>query len=129
MTEEDKNFKSLISALKTKYPLIPASVRVLQLDRFSILEKGDAFRINYCWEVESNVHLFSLINSYRLNIVDPATSWPRFNTFKYLYCYLALTIDLPDTIIRPNTVGEKLANLLTHVHTRFPDNPKFNNKY
>jgi hypothetical protein len=61
--------------------------------------------------------------------IDPAAQKPRYRSFKYLYCFLTLTTDLPDWIIRSNTLGEKIANLITHSHTRIPHNSKFNSKY
>jgi hypothetical protein len=129
MKDEEDIFKSLIAKIKADYPLIPAALDVLQLNGFSILEKGDGYKIGYCWELESNFYLFSLYNSYRLRSIDPTAKQPRYRSFKYLYCFLTLSTDLPDTIIRPNTLGEKLANLLTHSHTRIPHNSKFNNRY
>ena len=79
--------------------------------------------------MESSLYLFSLYNSYRLHIIGPAVRHPLYRSFKYLYCFLTLSTDLPDTIIRPNTLGEKLANLLTHSHTSIPHNSKFNSRY
>src|SRR5450631_489007 len=116
MKEEEDIFKSLIAKIKADYSLMPATLDVLQLNGFSILEKGDGYKISYCWELESSFYLFSLYNSYRLRSIDPAAKQPRYRSFKYLYCFLTLNMDFPDTIIRPNTLGEKLANLLTHSH-------------
>ena len=64
-----------------------------------------------------------------LHNIDPALQKPRFKSFKYLYCFLTLSTDLPDTIVRPNTLGEKIANLIIHSHTRIPHNSKFNSRY
>ena len=129
MKSDDEIFKSFVAKIKADYPLTPASLNLLQLNGFSILEKGDGYRISYCWELQSGLYLFSLYNSYRLHNIDPAAQKPRYKSFKYLYCFLTLTTDLPDTIIRPNTLGEKLANLVTHSHTRIPHNSKFNSRY
>jgi hypothetical protein len=129
MKGEEEIFKSLIAQIKADYPLTPAALGVLQLDEFSVLEKGDGFKISYCWELESGLNLFSLYNSYRLHSINPADQKPRFRSFKYLYCFLTLSTDLPDTIIRPNTLAEKLANLVTHSHTRIPHYSKFNSRY
>jgi hypothetical protein len=108
---------------------MPASRDILQLNGFSILEKGDGFKVSYCWELQPSFYLFSLYNSYRLHNIDPAAQKPRFRSFKYLYCFLTLSTDLPDTIIRPNTPGDKLVDLFTHSHTRIPHNSKFNSRY
>lgn len=129
MKGDDEIFKSLIAKIKVAYPLKPAALTLLQLNGFSILERGDGFRISYCWELQSGFYLFSLYNSYRLHNIDPAAQKPRFASFKYLYCFLTLTADWPDTIIRPNTLGEKLVNLVTHSHTSIPHNSKFNSRY
>jgi len=129
MKEEEEVFKSLITRIKADHPLTSAGIDVLPLDGFSILEKGDGFKISYCWELEPGFYLFSLYNSYRLRNIDPAVQKPRYRSFKYLYCFLTLSTDLPDTIIRPNTLGEKLANLITHSHMKIPHNSKFNNRY
>ena len=129
MEGDDEIFKSLIDKIKADYQLVPACRDVLQLNGFSILEKGDGFKVSYCWELQSGLYLFSLYNSYRLHNIDPAVQKPRFKSFKYLYCFLTLTTDLPDTIVRPNTLGEKIANLITHSHTRIPRNSKFNSRY
>jgi hypothetical protein len=120
MTEEEKLFKSLIDRIKADYSLTPVSRDVLELDKFSILERGDNYKISYCWEISPGLHLFSLNNSYRRTSVDPALGWPRTRWFKYLYCFLTLNTGLPDTMIRPNNVGEKIVNLFTHNHTRLP---------
>jgi hypothetical protein len=129
MKGEEEIFNSLIAKIKADYPLMPAARNVLQLNGFSILEKGDGYKISYCWELESSLYLVSLYNSYRLHNIDPSAQKPRYRSFKYLYCFLTPSTDLPDTIIRPNTLGEKLANLLTHSHTRISRNGKFNSRY
>jgi hypothetical protein len=129
MKGDEEIFKSLIDKIKGDYQLMPASRDVLQLNGFSVLEKGDGFKVSYCWELQSGLYLFSLYNSYRLHNIDPAAQKPRFKSFKYLYCFLTLSTDLPDTIVRPNTLGEKIANLIIHSHTRIPHNSKFNSRY
>ncbi len=129
MKGDDEIFKSLVDKIKTDYPLMPASRSVLQLNGFSILEKGDGFRISYCWELEPGFYLFSLYNSYRLLNTVPTEQKPRFRSFKYLYCFLTLSTDLPDSIIRPNSIDEKLVDLFMNRHTKIPNANHFNRRY
>lgn len=129
MKGDDDIFKSLIDRIKKDYPLTPANTDILQPDTFSLLEKGDGFRIGYCWEIQANCYLFSFYNSYRLHQIDPALQKPSYRSFKYLCCFLTLNSDLPDTLIRPNTMAEKLVNLFTHSQHKIAPNSKFDSKY
>ena len=130
MTEEEKDFDQLIDRMKTAYPtMTPGPRGAVDLNGFSIFEKGEGYKYSYCWELGPNFYLFSLYNSYRVYTVSIAIRQTYMRTFKYLYCYLDLGTDWPDTILRPNNTAERLANLITRNHTGIPHNKEFNKKY
>ncbi|MBU3927285.1 MAG: hypothetical protein KKB74_05725, partial [Bacteroidetes bacterium] len=87
----------------------------------------------YQWRIDINgksLYIITLDNSYRLNIVQPELDGRvHTNDFKYLYCYYEFKKDFPDTVIRPNSLADKLSNSFFHFSIKIKNRPKFNDKY
>jgi hypothetical protein len=126
-TEAD--FNALLSEIHKTYPLIPLGDRIISLDAFTMIEKGEEFEVAYCWEVQPYLFLLSVLNSFRHDIPRSSSNMSGTEAYNFFYCYSTLSKVIPHTIIRPNSLGEMFVNLFTHTHTKMPYHTSFNLKY
>jgi hypothetical protein len=125
--------ESVLKKLKTEYELIPDRNIGIDFSMFSLFEKGDNFKINYKWKVDTDkepIFIISYNNSYRLNIVKSGLE-PKIhsNDFRYFSFYCFLGINIPDLIIKPSTLADKVSNLFLNFDIKLNNRTKFNRKY
>jgi len=124
------SLKRAIAKLKENKNIILVHERP-NLKPFSIINKGDLFKTRSCWEIDnSSIYVVSFNNSYRINVVKAELEYrPHYVSFICLCCYCNLNRNIPDTIIRPNTLVDKFFNLFFHQNIKLKHHPEFNIKY
>ena len=109
------------------------SNEIPDLNIFTIISKGDAYKIRSCWKINNSsnsTYVIYYYNSYRLNVVSADLEYrPKLVTSEYLCCYVSLTVSIVDTIIHPLNFADKILNLIFHENIKINHNDKFNTKY
>lgn len=106
--------------------------RTFNFDYFTTINKGDFFTIRKCWQIDDSedAYLVSFDNSYRVGAVKADLDYrPESNSSTYLGSFVQFNINIPDTIIQPFTLAERLMNLLFHENIHIDTHPAFSKKY
>jgi hypothetical protein len=102
-------------------------------DNFSTFLKGDYFRFYRCWKlagIKDQGYIVSYLNSYRLRVIKGDLDYkPSTVESNYIAAYAVLSMDVPDVILQPLTLAERLMNLLFHENIQIEGHPVFNKKY
>jgi hypothetical protein len=132
MNEEDQHFKEVLSRLKDEFNLVSGSIADVSFNDFMLFNKGDNFKIIYAWKLEAfeSVYLIEYKNSYRVNSVEAQLEY-RINTStsRYLGCFIKSNFVIPNLVIRPNTLADRLVRLFLQNGIKIKANPAFNKKY
>ncbi|HVZ97077.1 MAG TPA: hypothetical protein VG847_09400, partial [Chitinophagaceae bacterium] len=69
-------------------------------------------------------------NSYAVDVMNNYTFFETNHiSGRYLVILIESKIELPDLIIRPSTMADKVSNLLLHFDIKLDNRPKFNAEY
>jgi hypothetical protein len=134
MTIDDTiNHKKLIREIKRNYSAVPDISKKIDLDSFQILTKGYRFRKNYIWQINADgfiQYLISLHNSYRGQFFNGGYMENTDVVLNYLlYCYCEFDCDIPDFVIRPNRLEDKIADRFSKAKDSFYRKELFDRKY
>jgi hypothetical protein len=127
---------SLTTAIKNvrqRYDLRHDYVR-LRFNDFTTIARGEAFKINNKWKISGlcmPTYLVSYTNSYQMGSGKSyALEYHRhYITSTYLSCCVFLEANVPDTIIQPHFLAERLVDLLLHHNIKLDGKSLFNAKY
>jgi len=109
---------------------ITLTKRTFNFDRFTTINKGGYFSLRRCWRIDNspNAYLVSFYNSYNNAAAKGSLDYhSRIST--YLGSFVQFDINVPDTIIQPFTLAERLMDLLFHENIHLNNHPVFNKKY
>ena len=104
------------------------------LSKYSIIPKGKFLKNIYTWkltEFDSDVYLLSIRNSYKTEIMGTGgESMIEIDTeSKHNGVILKTESNLPELIIRPAYLKEKIANLFLKFDKKLNNRKEFNKKY
>jgi hypothetical protein len=126
------SIKIAIAKLKEKRDLTIVSYKP-DFEVFTTIYKGDAFKIKTSWkvnELKKSTYILSYNNSYHLDTVTGNLEYrPHYVTSSYLCCYVDLNASIPDTIVHPLSLTDKIVNILFHQNIKLKNKPLFNKKY
>jgi len=128
--ESWKSFTEVFPRIKKLYKLKEVKVND-SIKSFKILASKHNPFIYYSWKVNKknlNFHLNIIdyqINEYSSN--DEIEEYPE--SHKYFYGFLKIKNDYGNTLIRPETLEDKLRELIDPVEIDFPNHKKFSNMY
>ncbi len=104
------------------------------LSKYSIIPKGKFLKNIYTWkltEFDFDIYLLSIRNSYKTEIMGTGgESMVEIDTeSKHNGLILKTESNLPELIIRPAYLKEKIANLILRFDKKLDDRKEFNKKY
>ncbi|WCO03560.1 hypothetical protein [Psychroserpens ponticola] len=135
MTSEiEKSNRKILYFLKKKFPMEVAKGIRFDLSKYSIIPKGKFLKNIYTWkltEFDFDAYLLSIRNSYKTEIMGTAgESMVEIDTeSKHNGLILKTESNLPELIIRPAYLNEKIANLFLKFDKKLNDRKEFNKKY
>jgi len=135
MTSEiEKNNRKILYLLKKKFPMEVAKGIRFDLSKYSIIPKGKFLKNIYTWkltEFDSDAYLLSIRNSYKTEIMGTGgESMIEIDTeSKHNGVILKTESNLPELIIRPAYLKEKIANIFLKFDKKLNDRKEFNKKY
>ncbi|WP_417857655.1 hypothetical protein [Xanthomarina gelatinilytica] len=135
MTSEiEKSNRKILNSLKKKFPMEVASGIRFDLSKYSIIPKGKFLKNIYTWELtefEFDAYLLSIRNSYKTEIMGTGgESMIEIDTeSKHNGLILKTESNLPELIIRPAYLKEKIANLFLKFDKKLNGRKEFNKKY
>ncbi|WP_452231343.1 hypothetical protein [Lacinutrix sp. MEBiC02595] len=135
MTSEiEKSNRKILYLLKKKFPMEVAKGIRFDLSKYSIIPKGKFLKNIYTWkltEFDFDIYLLSIRNSYKTEIMGTGgESMIEIDTeSKHNGLILKTESNLPELIIRPAYLKEKIANLILRFDKKLDDRKEFNKKY
>ncbi|WP_055446234.1 MULTISPECIES: hypothetical protein [Lacinutrix] len=135
MTSEiEKSNRKILYLLKKKFPMEVAKGIRFDLSKYSIIPKGKFLKNIYTWkltEFDFDIYLLSIRNSYKTEIMGTGgESMVEIDTeSKHNGLILKTESNLPELIIRPAYLKEKIANLILRFDKKLDDRKEFNKKY
>ncbi|MGC1633778.1 MAG: hypothetical protein WA749_16835 [Gelidibacter sp.] len=132
--EEVEKSKKIFRILKKENNLELNRSLSFDLSEFSILRKGKFFKNINTWkmlEFGNETYLLSLKNSYEIEIVGTAgeSAITTDVVNRHNAILMKMEFDLPDLIIRPAYVREKIANIFLNFDVKLTNRNSFNKKY
>ena len=133
-SESEKSNRKILYLLKKKFPMEVAKGIRFDLNQYSIIPKGEFLKNIYTWkltEFDFDAYLLSIRNSYKTEIMGTAgESMVEIDTeSKHNGVILKTESKLPEIIIRPAYLKEKIANLFLKFDKKLNDRKEFNKKY
>lgn len=135
MTErKDKTKKQIIYFLKKNFSMEATKSIRFDLKEYSIIKKGAFLKNIYTWRLTNfnfETYFLSIRNSYKVEV--SGTSLESLVTMDVESLQNAVIIktdfDIPDLMIRPADLKEKIANLFLKFDIKLENRNSFNNKY
>jgi hypothetical protein len=128
--DEWKEVNSLVNGLRSRYNLIHS--KMLDLSGFKLINSKEQVNVHQIWHVKSDSNRFDLIlveYAHSYQIASPGHGGIQYDSFKYMFGYLTTSVDLGHTIIRPETLSDKIVEILKPVEIDFPQFRKFSRMY
>uniref|UniRef100_UPI004048EE40 hypothetical protein n=2 Tax=Flavobacterium sp. TaxID=239 RepID=UPI004048EE40 len=133
-TDQGKTKKQIINYLKKKFPMEVSKGVRFDLQQYSIIEKGKFLENIYTWkltEFDFETYFLSIRNSYKIEICGTTSqSWITTDQESFHNALVIKTdFQIPELIIRPAYLREKIANLFLNFDIKLMNRKVFNEKY
>jgi hypothetical protein len=133
MDDENRNRASILSAVRKHYNILPINNLRFDLSEFIIIKKGKYFHYLYTWKFLDSfnkMYLCSFRNSYETEGMNAYYFFEIDHVSgRYLGLLLESKVELPDLIIRPSTISDRVSNLFLGFDIKLDNRRKFNTNY
>ncbi len=133
-SEKPKSNRQILNFLKKNFAMEVAKGIRFDLSLFSIIEKGEFLKNIYTWkltEFDIDSYLLSIRNSYKIEIMGTGGESMKTTDIENKHNAVIIVTDfsLPELIIRPAYLREKIANLFLNFDLKLSERNDFNKKY
>ncbi len=125
--EFDKYLTQILSSAATEYT-IQSETDVLTIQKFFLFRDQQNSVVNNCWRVEKNDHTF-YIYAVHIDSTLAVYKTKETQTHVFLYGYLKTHNDFGKSLIRPETIQDKIADMFGQIELDFSEHTRFSSKY
>ncbi len=134
MLEEQKVFNQFLRELRKKYVTEKISVFPKEMMDFSILNKGELYKVFGAWKIlgfHNDTYLISYRYTYKSEIDGTAgMSYIQENfTDRNITIIIKSRTEIPSLILRPKQISDRIGNFFLRFDINLKKNWKFNWKY
>ena len=134
MLEEQKEFNRFLRELRKKYTTEKISVFPKEMMDFSILNKGELYKVFGAWKIlgfHNDTYLISYRYTYKSEIDGTGgMSYIQENfTDRNITIVIKNRTEIPSLILRPKKISDRIGNFFLRFDVNLKKNWKFNWKY